>query len=380
MTASGSVAAELVPSIQRGYPAVRLDDLDRVLRLQVQVDGIRASGTVADLRLELVAESPFVRYGGRVFQLANPPYRSAGQYWVPTELLTGWMGTAAGLAWQEREGVIVRAPGGTVADGSAAGAGAQAATDDARPLSAPGDGRRPGPWRVVIDPGHGGRDPGSIGHKGIREKDITFAIAKELYRVLSEDPAYEPILTRDRDTLIDLRDRPRVAITRDADMFISIHANWFSNRQARGFETYFLGEARTEESKRVAIRENSAIEYEDPATRPKPDALDYILTSLRQNMNLTESRHFAGLTQNALRSTADSRDRGVKQAGYWVLVGASGTMPAVLVEVGFITSPGEAEFLRGKDGQRQIASGLADAVRGYFDNYGERLMAAGGGG
>lgn len=358
-----------------GYPAVRLADVDRALGAGVLVEGFRAAGLVAGRTLKLRAGSPFVGYADRVFQLANAPYLLGGQFWVPAELLTSWMQPATGHAWQQRGSSVVLLT--TNADVAAA---SEASRERPPPSSPPADARRPGPWRVVIDAGHGGKDPGSIGYKGLREKDVTLAIARKLYDRLSRDPAYEPILTRADDRFITLMNRPRVAINSDADIFISIHGNSVRSRQARGFETYFLGEARSEEAKNVAIRENSVIELEDPDTRPDSDAMDYILTSLRQSMNVTESRHFAGVAQNSLRAAYDTRDRGVKQAGYWVLVGASGNMPAVLVEVGFITNPDEAAVLRGSKGQDRIADSLASAVRDYFSNYSERLMMAEGGG
>lgn len=366
---------ELESRSHHGYPVVRLTDVDQALGAGVLVDGFRAAGMLAGRTLKLRAGSPFVGYADRVYQLANAPYLLGGQFWVPVELLTSWMKPATGHAWQQRGSSIVLLAAS--ADVVATSGGSR---ENPAPNSPPAVTRRPGPWRVVIDAGHGGKDPGSIGYKGLREKDVTLAIARKLYDRLSREPGYEPIMTRADDRFITLMNRPRVAISNDADIFISIHGNSISSRKARGFETYFLGEARSEEAKRVAIRENSVIEFEDPDTRPDSDAMDYILTSLRQSMNVTESRHFAGVAQNSLRSAYKTHDRGVKQAGYWVLVGASGSMPAVLVEVGFITNPDEAAFLREPKGQDRIADSLASAVRDYFSNYSQRLMMAEGGG
>lgn len=371
---SGS-EVELESFSHHGYPAVRLADVDQAIGVGVLVEGFQAAGRVAGRTLKLRAGSPFVGYADRVYQLSNAPYLLGGQFWVPAELLTSWMPPATGHAWQQRGSSVVLLAAST--DAVASG---RASEESPLPASPPADARRPGPWRVVIDAGHGGKDPGSIGYKGLREKDVTLAIARKLYDRLSRDPDYEPILTRADDRFITLMNRPRVAISSDADIFISIHGNSISSRKARGFETYFLGEARSEEAKRVAIRENSVIELEDPDTRPDSDAMDYILTSLRQSMNVTESRHFAGVTQNALRAAYETRDRGVKQAGYWVLVGASGSMPAVLVEVGFITNADEAAVLRSSKGQGRVADSLATAIHDYFSNYSQRLMMAESGG
>ena len=372
--AGGGAGLELEPQAHRGYWAVRLVDLDRAIGTGTVVIGYDATGTLADQVIKLRAGSPFVGFGGRVYQLANAPYVHGGQFWVPVELLTGWMEEAAGYEWQQRGSTVVLLT--RSAEAIAAGS---APPRESVHSSPPADSRRPGPWRVVIDAGHGGKDPGAIGYKGLREKDVTLGIARKLYDRLSKDPAYEPIMTRADDRFITLMNRPRVAISSDADLFISIHANSISSGKTRGFETYFLGEARSEEAKRVAIRENSVLELEDADTRPDSDAMAYILTSLRQSMNVTESRHFAGVAQNSMRSAYESRDRGVKQAGYWVLVGASGNMPAVLVEVGFITNKDEAGVLRSASGQERIADALSSAVHAYFASYRERLMAAGGG-
>jgi len=363
---------ELESRNHNGYPAVRLADVDRALGVGVMVEGFNAAGRVGGRTLKLRVGSPFVAYADRVYQLSNAPYLLDGHFWVPAELLTSWMQPATGHAWQQRASSVV-----LLAADTEVAASEEVSPQSPLPTDPPAELRRPGPWRVVIDAGHGGKDPGSIGYKGVREKDVTLAIARKLYDRLSRDPAYEPILTRADDRFITLLNRPRVAINNDADIFISIHGNSVSSRQARGFETYFLGEPRSEEAKRVAIRENSVLELEDPSTRPDSDAMDYILTSLRQSMNVTESRHFAGVTQNALRSAYKTRDRGVKQAGYWVLVGASGSMPAVLVEVGFITNKDEAAVLRSSRGQDKVADSLATAIRDYFANYSQRLMAAG---
>ncbi len=220
---------------------------------------------------------------------------------------------------------------------------------------------------VVIDAGHGGVDPGARGPGGMREKDVTLAVARELARLLREDGAFEVRLTRDRDTLIALRDRPRLANRwrgpeRPA-LFLSIHANAHRQASARGFETYFLSEAKTEEARRVAEMENAAQQFED-SSDSSGDDLGFILNDLRQNFYLRESSDWAGMIQRRLGGVLPGPDRGVKQAAFVVLDGAF--MPAVLVEVGFITHPGEAALLGARDAQGRIAGGLADAVRDYL--------------
>ena len=232
---------------------------------------------------------------------------------------------------------------------------------------------------VVMDAGHGGEDPGALGPRGTREKDVTLAIARELAALLRAGGELEVRLTRDRDTLIALRDRPLLAnrwrgaataAGRPA-LFLSIHANAHRDPAARGFETYFLSEALTEEALRVAAMENAAQQYEGTA-RPG-DALSFILNDLRQNLYLRESSGWAAVVQARLGASHPGPDRGVKQAGFVVLEGAF--MPAVLVEVAFISNRSEELLLSDPAARRRIARELAGAVEEFFG--GSSLRTAG---
>ncbi|HET7321577.1 MAG TPA: N-acetylmuramoyl-L-alanine amidase [Longimicrobiaceae bacterium] len=225
---------------------------------------------------------------------------------------------------------------------------------------------------VVVDAGHGGVDPGAHGPSGTQEKSVTLAVAKKLAAILRDEPDLEVRMTRTRDTLIALHDRPRMANgwrqeggrSRPA-LFISIHANANRDRSAHGFETFFLSEAKTEDARRVAKMENAAQQYETES-EPASDALSFILNDLRQNHYLRASDRWAEVIQDRLAETEPGPDRGVKQAGFVVLNGAF--MPAVLVEIGFITNPREERFLTDPDSQRQIARQLARAILDFFDD------------
>ncbi|MBW3630354.1 MAG: N-acetylmuramoyl-L-alanine amidase [Gemmatimonadetes bacterium] len=229
---------------------------------------------------------------------------------------------------------------------------------------------------VVIDAGHGGADPGAIGPAGTREKDVTLSIARELASLLRASPHLEVRMTRDRDTLVALRDRPllanrwRGAATRAGRpaLFISIHANAHRDPGARGTETYFLSEARTDEARRVAAMENAAQEYEPE--RPADHVLGFILNDLRQNLYLRDSSDWAAIVQARLAATQVAPDRGVKQAGFVVLQGAF--MPAVLVEVAFISNRSEEALLSDPAAQRRVARELAAAVREFMEKIGNR--------
>jgi N-acetylmuramoyl-L-alanine amidase len=222
---------------------------------------------------------------------------------------------------------------------------------------------------VVIDAGHGGEDPGALGPRGTREKDVTLAIAREL-AILRASGELEVRLTRDRDTLVALRDRALLANrwrggtsgTSRPALFLSVHANAHRDPAARGFETYFLSEALTEDARRVAEMENAAQRYE--AVADDGGALGFILADLRRNQYLRESSTWAAAIQARLGAAHPGPSRGVKQAGFVVLDGAF--MPAVLVEVAFITNRSEETLLSDADVRRRVARALAGAVEEHF--------------
>ena len=224
---------------------------------------------------------------------------------------------------------------------------------------------------VVVDAGHGGRDPGAIGPRGTREKDVTLAVARELVDLLSADPRFDVRMTRDRDTLIALRDRPRFANEWRAAgatggrpaLLLSIHANAHGDPGARGVESYFLSEARTEDARRVEEMENAAQRFEEGP--PGSDVLRFILGDLRRNLYLRESSAWAAHLQGRLAALHSGPDRGVKQAGFLVLDGAQ--MPAVLLEIGFITNAAEEAMLADPLWRRALARELAAAVAAHFD-------------
>ena len=237
------------------------------------------------------------------------------------------------------------------------------------------------PRLVVIDAGHGGVDPGAKGPGGTREKDVTLSVAKQLAALLEEEPGLEVRLTRDRDTLIALRDRSRLANRwrgpdgngREA-LFISIHCNAHRNSSVRGFETFFLSDAKTADARRVAEMENAAQEYE-AADAKALDPLSFIMHDLRQNKYLRDSSEWATMIQERLRPLHPGPNRGVKQAGFVVLNGTF--MPAVLVEIGFVTNPTEEKMLIDRDQQRRIAMQLAQGIRDFFERSAARVADGG---
>jgi len=242
-----------------------------------------------------------------------------------------------------------------------------------RPASADASDR----WRldtIVIDAGHGGRDPGAIGFNGIRESDVTLATALKLGEYIEEHlEGINVVYTRTNDTFIELADRGKMANEAGGKLFISIHANSASNRNARGAETYILGTHRSEQARRVMERENSVIRFEQDRERYEEfDRSDLIMQTLTHSAYLRYSEQLASMIQDQFSERVHRQSRGVKQAGFYVLWGAS--MPAVLVELGFISNPDEARFLNSERGQAYMASAIFRAVREYKDQYEKGLV------
>jgi N-acetylmuramoyl-L-alanine amidase len=188
-------------------------------------------------------------------------------------------------------------------------------------------------------------------------------------------------MTRDRDTLIALSDRGRIANRAQGDLFLSVHVNaanlrWHDPAGARGFETFFLAEAKTDDERRVADIENEAVKYEAESDTPAGDPLSFILNDMKQNEYLRESSELASTIQTSLRAVHPGSNRGVKQAGFRVLVTAF--MPAVLVEIGFGSNRADAEYISSESGQRALADAMADAAVEYLTQYDRRGSAAGG--
>ncbi|MBL6973094.1 MAG: N-acetylmuramoyl-L-alanine amidase [Sulfurimonas sp.] len=220
---------------------------------------------------------------------------------------------------------------------------------------------------IVIDAGHGGKDPGAVGYRKYREKIVVMQIAKRLKSILKAR-GYKVHMTRDRDKFVKLSERTKYANQKDADIFISIHANAVAKKNAgevHGIECYFLSKSRTSRAKKVAAKENSA-DLSDMNFYGKQSFLNTI-----SSHNMIASNKLAidlqrGMLGSLKKSYKNVHDGGVREGPFWVLVGAQ--MPAVLVEVGFITHPKEAKRLVSGAYQKELANGLANGVERYFAN------------
>lgn len=222
---------------------------------------------------------------------------------------------------------------------------------------------------VVIDPGHGGKDPGAIGHSQVQEKEIVLDIALKLgERIKERYENVEVIYTRKTDKFVELHERGRIANENDADLFISLHANVAGNSNVKGCETFVLGLHRSNANLEVAKKENSAILMEEDHERHYGDfdphsPESYIALELMQSEFLEQSLNFAAKAQKEFRTDVERKDRGVKQAGFLVLYRT--TMPSILTELGFISNPDEEAYLNSEQGQNEMANGLLGAFKAY---------------
>jgi N-acetylmuramoyl-L-alanine amidase len=218
--------------------------------------------------------------------------------------------------------------------------------------------------RIVVDPGHGGHDPGAQGPNGTREKDVVLQIGLKLARKLREELGLDVVMTRSTDVFLELKERTALANQVGADLFVSIHANAALNHSASGIETYYLNLAKTEKAAQLAAKENGT-------SLEKVSLLQAVLFDLMANYKLNDSAHLAEEVQKALYRKVSSAYKpvanlGVKQGPFYVLVGA--TMPSILVETAFVSNEREEGRLKDPDYQETTATGIMEGIRGYISS------------
>jgi N-acetylmuramoyl-L-alanine amidase len=341
--------------------------------------------SLGESRIEMEEGVPFLRVGTNVVPVMLPPLRSGRTFLVPFQVATSLIpryatGFNYDLAASELR--IFNTAARRVVETPAPPAAENVTTLPSITNSTPRS-RRTQRRLVVVDAGHGGVDPGMRGPIGsgprIVEKNVTLAVARLLAQEL-RNQGVDVLMTRTSDTLIALSDRGRIANRNKGDLFVSVHVNATGSRGAsaareRGYETYFLAEAKTEEASRVERMENEAVKFETGANAPKGDPLSFIINDMAQNEHLRESNDLAETIQDGFRRFHPGKDRGVQQANFAVLRGSY--MPAVLVEIGFGTNPSEAAYLLDPDNQRTIAASIARGVTEYISHYDARVGAGG---
>lgn len=227
---------------------------------------------------------------------------------------------------------------------------------------------------IVIDPGHGGKDPGAIGVTGVQEKDINLKLALKLGELINKSmPDVKVVYTRNSDKFLELYKRGKIANENDGKLFISIHCNSMPKKPhpTSGFESYLLRPGRTDDAIKIAERENSVIKFEENPNRYQElTEENFILVSMAHSAYMRYSEKFADLLNQSLSKNTTLKSLGVKQAGFYVLVGAS--MPGILFEAGFLSNKTDEQYLNSNEGQNQIAKQMADAIleyRVFYENH-----------
>jgi N-acetylmuramoyl-L-alanine amidase len=230
---------------------------------------------------------------------------------------------------------------------------------------------------IVLDAGHGGKDPGAVGVNGVKEKDINLSITLKLGELIEKKmPGVKVVYTRKNDTFVELYKRGKIANEAGGKLFISIHCNSTPNKKssANGFEVYLLRPGRTKEAIAIAERENSVIQYEDnPERYQKLNDENFILVSMAHSAYMKYSEKFSELLDNQFSRDLPLISRGVKQAGFYVLVGAS--MPSVLIETGFLSNKKEADYLASSKGQQKFAEAIFEGIKKFKKFYDQVLEA-----
>ncbi len=378
--AAGDTAVSVVESPSGGV--VRADVIARLLGGQLEGRGPgRWRLAVGSATVEIESGSPFATYNGFPLPLVEAPRLIDGAPAVPLQLFSEILprfdvgvrwDRAAGELRRDREGAVARATPVTPVTP------ATPTTAVESPRLDP-DVRLSRPYTVVVDAGHGGRDPGMRGAvvegRALSEARITLEIAKRVKAEL-ESRGLKVLMTRTTDTLINLFHRGPIANRASGDLFVSVHVNganpkWNNPTAARGFETFYLSTARTEDEAHVASMENDVVHFETEADAPRGnDALSFILNDLARNEHLRESQEVAAAVQRRLAGIHPGPNRGVKQAGLAVL--STAYMPAVLVEVGFGSNPAEARWMSSDAGQADAARAIAAAAHEYLVDYDRR--------
>src|SRR5258705_77294 len=363
-----------------GNAAIAAVLIAQPLGLGVSLDGSAVRVTLGGRAFDFDVGAPVFRCDSAAYPLASAPYIARDTLFLPLHWLTEYVprllpGRYRWDPWLARlDERRAPAPPAVVAS-------APVVTTPPPLPPNPITGLRL-PHTIVVDPGHGGIDPGNPGlalPHGTTEKDITLGIGM-LLRAELVRRGLNVVLTRASDTLIDLASRPLFCRV-DCDLFVSIHVNAMPagrrQTQVNGVETYFVSDAKTEDQKRVAQMENDALRFET-SSAGSGGPLGFILNDLQLNEYLRESARLAELVQGKVAAVHPGEDRGVQQGPFLVL--AAARRPSILVEAGFATNQKDGAFLGSAEGQRKIATAIADGVVAYLLEFERKLAGIGGGG
>jgi N-acetylmuramoyl-L-alanine amidase len=314
--------------------------------------------------------TPVMQDGSDIRGLPAASRGRADSLLVPLAFVAEVLADSARRAWNWSATTAVLSPGGSAMPIALRPSRTTVGSERRRTLP---NGLRAG-HVVTIDPGHGGTDPGNPGMffpRGLKEKDVTLAVSL-LVRDDLEKQGVHVRMTRTTDTLINLEERAPDYCTDKCDLFVSIHVNSLEPRpgytSVRGFETYFLSDARSADAARVARMENDAVRYDAPDPHAAPGSgLDFMFKDLMNNQFLRESQRAAAMIQSSLAEVHDGGDKGVKQAGFAVL--RTARRPSVLIEMGYSTNRDDARLMTTSDGQRNLAAAIGRAIVEYLRTY-----------
>ncbi len=356
------VVGKIVPETVDGYHYVSTDQLvaigggKRYFAPTKFKESLRMWGT----RVVFSPENPFVVIDGVPYNMGLPTRLTHSGLMVP---LTGFF-ESFGLATNSQ--VIISEDTIKISSGGKAITGEnQVGETKETPTNKPAPPEKRSHKLIVIDPGHGGKDPGAIGPSGIREKDIVLAIAKYLKDEL-ESRGYQVVLTRENDRFIPLSERSKTANKLHADLFISIHCNASKNRKSHGTQGFYLSPAKTSDARATAALENKVLLIEDNPIIDNLDELQFIMADMVQSAYQRESSILAYIIEQNISKKTGLEARGPEGAGFYVLYGTY--MPSVLVETAFISNPKEEKFLSKPKNQKKIAQAIADGVDQFFQN------------
>jgi N-acetylmuramoyl-L-alanine amidase len=390
----GATETSVPVTINGGEASVRADVLVKAMRgMLITGTNLHYTLVLPRARLALIDGIPFAKRDSLTIPLTRAPQVRGGQLYLPFQFVSeviprygggyyydmarGVLGTFATVAERPPPPRPVSTP-----QSVASAQPPRTATPTPPSTGSVLPPVRPKPVSrkvVVIDAGHGGPDNGMTGPIGTPawfvEKDVVLSVAKKLATVLRAR-GVDVLMTRTTDTLVALSDRGRIANSNHGDVFISIHVNAPGSRgsagaRERGFETYFLAEAKTADSRRVQDMENESVKFETGANAPKGDPLSFIITDMAQNEHLRESSDLAQTIQHGLIEVHPGPNRGVQQANFAVLRGSF--MPAALIEIGFGSNQSEATFLSDEANQRALARNIAESVIAYLARYESRI-------
>jgi N-acetylmuramoyl-L-alanine amidase len=354
-----------------GAPVLPAPMLMSALNGSARVTDGWAEVSLARQSFRFLVGAPLYVFDNRLQPLAAPAFVARDTLFLPFQFVAEILPISFSQRYRydSKRARLTDSGGSPVASRPAAPASLPAASKEPDRLA---NGLRPG-HIVTIDPGHGGIDPGNPGvffPRGIREKDVTLEVGLLLREELKRRGVGVQ-MTRTTDTLIALGDRGGYC-TEACDLFVSLHVNSLARRRGytdiRGYETYFLAEAKTEEAARVAQMENEAVRFEGGARAAQQTAgLDFILKDLQLNEHLRESARAAELVQRHLGRAHTGENRGVRQAGFMVLTTAR--RPAILVELGYSTNPQDGQLLTTRSAQQALAAAVSEAVVDYLLDY-----------